>query len=368
MLSPTPRWLSLWLAPDLKLASSRSLSLALALSAGLNLVFLSPCRAIDGMADLAQEQAQEKVEMEEMRKELRDIKGEVRDAMGAMNNLQMQQMHPINGADPAMLNAPIREYHLIAKESPVDVGGMTINALTYNGKIPGPEIHASEGDLLKIVLHNNLKVPTSLHFHGLILPHKVDGLPRASGTPERYVKPGDSHVYQFPAGAAGTYYYHPQIVQQEQRFKGMYGALIVHPRLPGRPIDRDIVLLLAKADGNGKPVYLVNGLTAPHIPAIDVKAGERIKLRVINNLDETVPLHLSGHRLEVTGQNGSDPLEPRVVRDTVAIQPSERIDMEFLANNPGVWSLASELPQQNTSQGRFPGGIAIVLRYNELKK
>lgn len=323
----------------------------------LGFLLAAPGMALDGMADLAQEQAQEKAELEDMRKELRSIKGEVQGAMGAMSELNM---------NTAMGNAPVREYHLFAKEAQQDCGTTSFSALTYNGKIPGPEIHAAEGEILKIVLHNQLKVPTSLHFHGMILPHKIDGLPRSKGQAERFVKPGESHIYQFPAGVAGTYFYHPQIVQQDQRYKGMYGALVVHSRLPGRPIDKDIVLVIGKQVEAGGRFYLVNGMTAPHIPALEVKSGERIRLRVINATDEVVPLHLGGHRFEVTAINGSDPLEPKVVRDTVSLMPADRVDLEFMANNPGVWSLASELPQQNTYQGKFPGGIAIVVRYNEL--
>ncbi len=322
----------------------------------LGFCLAAPGMALDGMADLAQEQAQEKAELEDMRKELRSIKGEVQGAMGAMSQLNMN----------AAVGRPVREYHLFAKEAQQDCGTTSFSALTYNGKIPGPEIHAAEGESLKIVLHNQLKVPTSLHFHGMILPHKIDGLPRSKGQAERFVKPGESHIYQFPAGVAGTYFYHPQIVQQDQRYKGMYGALVVHSRLPGRPIDKDIVLVVSKQIEAGGRFYLVNGMTAPHIPALEVKSGERIRLRVINATDEVVPLHLGGHRFEVTAINGSDPLEPKVVRDTVSIMPADRIDLEFMANNPGVWSLASELPQQNTYQGKFPGGIAVVVRYNEL--
>ena len=94
--------------------------------------------------------------------------------------------------------------------------------------------------------------------------------------------------------------------------------------------------------------------------------GERVRLHVINTLDEAVPLHLSGHRFEVTGINGSDPLEPRIVRDTITINPSDRVDLEFTANNPGVRSLASELPKQNSNNGRFPSGLAMIVRYSEL--
>jgi FtsP/CotA-like multicopper oxidase with cupredoxin domain len=365
----------------------------------LSLCAITPAKAaLDDIGDMAQEQAQEKLELEDMRHELKDIKSEVKDAMGAMSELtsgaaaQEAMGQRVPGAQ--------REIHLFAREANVDVAvareaekpatgnagsigsgsgtssGTTsgIKALTYNGKIPGPEIHVHEGEALKVVLHNNLKTPTSLHFHGLIVPHKIDGLPRAGSAtsqPERFLRPEETFIYQVIAHQPGTFFYHPQIIHQDQRFKGMFGALIVHPRLPTRAVNKEMVLFLSKLDQPGsagaKPVYLVNDKTAPFIPALEVLNGDRVRLRIINTMDEAVPLHLSGHRLEVTANNGSDPMEPRVVRDTVTVNPSDRLDVEFTANNPGVWSLASELPRQNSNAGKFPGGIALVVRYTELK-
>lgn len=379
---------------DSHLKSRRALpTLLLSLAALTQLAFIDtfaditqPAWALDDIGDMAQEQAQEKLELEDMRNEMKDIKGQVRDAMGAMSALT-NQGQALPGPGPQQMN--VREIHLFAREANLEAGAEsgankeTIKALTYNGKIPGPEIHVKQGEAVRIVLHNNLKNPalsTSLHFHGLMAPHKVDGLPRAGGAtaaPERFLKAEESFVYQFIANQTGTFFYHPQIIHQDQRFKGMFGAIVVHPRLPTKEADKELVLFLSSAEAIPKEakaetaaatkhLYLVNGKTAPFIPALEVLNGERVRLHIINTLDEAVPLHLSGHRFEITGINGSDPLEPRVVRDTVTINPSDRIDLEFTANNPGVWSLASELPRQNSNHGKFPGGIAMIVRYSEL--
>ncbi len=371
-----------------RIASRLGLAAALVGFSALSPLNLSAL-ALDDIGDMAQEQAQEKLELEDMRNEMRDIKGQVRDAMGAMSELTNQGQAGIPGPGPGQVN--VREIHLFAREANLEVGSETgankdtIKALTYNGKIPGPEIHVRQGEAVRIVLHNNLKSPasTSLHFHGLLTPHKVDGLPRAGGpsaAPERFLKTEDSFVYQFIAAQPGTFFYHPQIIHQDQRFKGMFGAIVVHPRLPTKEVNKELVLFLSKAEAiaketkpelattsaTAKHFYLINGKTAPFIPALEVLNGERVRLHVINTLDEAVPLHLSGHRFEVTGINGSDPLEPRIVRDTITINPSDRVDLEFTANNPGVWSLASELPKQNSNNGRFPSGIAMIVRYSEL--
>ncbi len=324
------------------------------------------------MGDMAQEQAQEKLELEDMRNEMKDIKGQVKDAMGAMSQLT-------SGANADMARQlgsgqnPVQEVHLFAGESVFDAGNKkTSKILTYNGKMPGPEIHLREGDPARIVLHNNLKTPTSMHFHGMILPQKVDGLPRAGSAttaPERFLKPDETFVYQFIAGAPGTYFYHPQIIHQDQRFKGMFGAIIVHPRLRTKEVNKEMVLFLSRqetgAPGTGENVYLINDKTAPFAPPLNVLNGERVRLHVINNMDEAVPLHLSGHRFEVIAQNGSDAMEPHITRDTITVNAADRVDLEFAANNPGVWSLASELPKQNANP-RFPGGLAMVVRYTEV--
>jgi len=331
------------------------------------------------MDDLAAEQAKEKLELQDMKREMNSVKGEVNDAIRSMSELTSRQNNL------QMTNMAAKEIHLFAKEADLDVGGgLVAKSLTYNGAIPGPEIHVHEGEPLKVILHNELKVPTSLHFHGLDLPQGIDGLPRAGTAPdidgvstvkpERYLRPGESFAYQFIPQVQTTAYYHPQVMHLSQRQSGMYGALIVHPRLPGHVVSEDRVLFISKMPVSTKPtasspakeraIYLVNGKTAPFIPALTVRAGQRVRLRVFNLTEEDVPLHLSGHRFEVMAESGSDPLEPHVMRDTVNVKAMDRIDLEFNANNPGVWSLASDKLSQITGEGgKFPAGIAIVVKY-----
>jgi FtsP/CotA-like multicopper oxidase with cupredoxin domain len=387
-----------------KMLLATAAMLALTTAAGLLVTMRAGhCEPI-GMDDLAGEQAKEKLELEDMGKELKSIKGEVNGAMQGMNELS-NMLHD-RAANPA------KEIHLFAKEAQIDLGGTTrVKAMTYNGSIPGPQIDVVEGQPVRIVLHNQMKVPTSLHFHGVIVPHDVDGLPRsksgpstnaggpgslstgprgglppskagfrsAPGTtsdapfanlPERFVKPGDSYGYQFIPQGPGTYYYHPQVVHLDQRAHGLYGALIVHPR-SGHPADIDQVLFLGTlkndSDPAAAPVYVVNGKTAPYIPPLEVRNGSRVRLRLINVCEDSIPLHLSGHKMEVMATSGSDLLEPQVFRDTLTINPGDRIDVEFTAGNIGVWSLASEKVSQTTSGGKFPGGIALFVRYQEMK-
>ena len=146
---------------------------------------------------LGEEQAQEKKELDDMKGEMNDIKSITTGAVDQLSKLNTQS-----------LQQP-KEFHLVCKEVPVEImPGVRINCLTYNGRVPGPVIRVREGEMVRVILHNQMKAPTSLHFHGMSLPQSVDGLPRREGG---LVKMGDTYNYQFVAPAPGTYWYHPQL-------------------------------------------------------------------------------------------------------------------------------------------------------------
>jgi FtsP/CotA-like multicopper oxidase with cupredoxin domain len=346
---------------------------------------------------LGEEQAAEKAELEKMKQEMSDIHATTDEAIGALNKINTQ----------AAKQQDAKEIHLFCKEATCEVSpGTKINCLTYNGHIPGPTITAQEGQLIRIVLHNQSKAPTSLHFHGMVLPQGVDGLPR---TDAGLVKPGETYAYQFIAQPKGTYWYHPQIIHAEQKARGLYGALVVEPNEgPGnKTYDQEMVIVLSdlralaaqalrnhnsvngaagglKSSGlsdsartyNATAVtnqpdkekesttfFLMNGQCAPAIPAMEVAPGSRVRLRFINAGQQAVPIHLTGHRFEIVAMNGNL-VETQTARDTITLGVSDRVDLEFTANNPGVWSLGSEEAEQTTSGGKFPGGMALVVRYS----
>jgi FtsP/CotA-like multicopper oxidase with cupredoxin domain len=118
----------------------------------------------------------------------------------------------------------------------------------------------------------------------------------------------------------------------------------------------------ARAEGT---IFTINGMTGSSIKPMELRKGERIRLRLINASNQVIPISLTGHKLEIVAVNGSDSLEPHIFRDTITLNPSDRVDADFTADNPGVWSLASEIPEQASDLGAFPGGIACVVRYLE---
>ena len=117
------------------------------------------------------------------------------------------------------------EINLVVGQSPVNFTGVTRLATTINGSIPAPTIRLREGDDVTIRVTNRLSVPTSIHWHGIILPFQMDGVP---GISFRGIAPGETFVYRFTLQQSGTYWYHSHSGFQEMT--GMYGALIIEPR------------------------------------------------------------------------------------------------------------------------------------------
>jgi CopA family copper-resistance protein len=112
-------------------------------------------------------------------------------------------------------------YHLYLTDTLVNYTGKFRHAIAANGSIPMPTLTFTEGDTAEIYVHNLLKTPTSVHWHGVILPNRFDGVPYLTQMP---IEPGETHLYKFPVIQNGTYWYHSHSKLQEQI--GMYGALI----------------------------------------------------------------------------------------------------------------------------------------------
>ncbi len=116
-------------------------------------------------------------------------------------------------------------YHLYIADTAVTFGGKIKRAIAVNGQIPMPTLTFTEGDTAEIWVHNNLKEETSLHWHGLFLPNRYDGVPGLTQMP---IMPGATYLYKFPIIQHGTHWYHSHSGLQEQI--GMYGAFIMHKR------------------------------------------------------------------------------------------------------------------------------------------
>ena len=121
-----------------------------------------------------------------------------------------------------------------------------------NGGIPAPTLRFREGDDITLRVTNRLSVPSSLHWHGLLVPASMDGVP---GLSFRGIAPGETFSYRFPARQSGTYWYHAHSRFQEQT--GVYGAIVIEPRTGERHrVERDYVILLSDwSDDDPEHIY-----------------------------------------------------------------------------------------------------------------
>jgi CopA family copper-resistance protein len=146
-----------------------------------------------------------------------------------------------------MLAAPARavlsgtEFQLEIARMPFNITGMARSAVAVNGQVPAPTLRWREGDTVTLAVTNRLSEPTSIHWHGILLPNPMDGVP---GLTFRGIAPGETFVYRFPVHQSGTYWYHSHSEFQEQL--GLYGAIVIEPK-GGYPqeFDRDYVIFLS---------------------------------------------------------------------------------------------------------------------------
>ncbi|MDQ6881829.1 MAG: copper resistance system multicopper oxidase [Pseudomonadota bacterium] len=133
------------------------------------------------------------------------------------------------------------EFDLVIAPTPVNITGVQRVATAVNGMVPGPVLHWREGDTVTLRVTNRLSVPTSIHWHGILLPAGMDGVP---GLSFPGIAPGETFVYSFPVKQSGTYWYHSHSGFQEQ--SGLYGAIVIEPKAGERVhADREHVVLLS---------------------------------------------------------------------------------------------------------------------------
>ncbi|WP_446893381.1 copper resistance system multicopper oxidase [Acinetobacter sp. NS4_7] len=143
--------------------------------------------------------------------------------------------------------AAVKVYHLTIAEQTVNITGKPVQRITVNGQFPAPALEFEEGDEAVIHVNNQLKnQDSSIHWHGLLLPGLMDGVPGFNGF--QGIKPQGHFVYRFKVRQSGTYWYHAHSKGQEQ--DGLYGSLVIHPK--AKPAvntheytDRDYVVLLS---------------------------------------------------------------------------------------------------------------------------
>ena len=131
-------------------------------------------------------------------------------------------------------------YRLSVDYGQVNFTGQSKKTMLINGQLPAPTLYFEEGKKAIIHVTNKMKVPTSIHWHGILLPNFEDGVSYLTTPP---IKPGKTHKFEFTLRQAGTYWYHSHTGLQEQ--KGLYGAILVQPKKKQYQYDHDLVLVLS---------------------------------------------------------------------------------------------------------------------------
>jgi FtsP/CotA-like multicopper oxidase with cupredoxin domain len=234
---------------------------------------------------------------------------------------------------------------------------MTVDAWTYNGTMPGPVIRVTEGDKVRVVFTNNLPESTAMHWHGLMVPNAVDGVPFITQPP---VKPGETFTYEFAAKPAGSHMYHAHHNSTKQVGKGLLGAFIVDPKdpnyFPGGAYDREYLMILNDANGG----FTLNGKGFPATAPLTAKVGEKILIRYMNEGAVIHPMHLHGFPMTVIAKDGW-PQQPWKC-DTLNIAPGERWDVLVEPDEAGVWAFHCHiLSHAEGEHGMFGMVTALVV-------
>jgi manganese oxidase len=243
----------------------------------------------------------------------------------------------------------VKEFHLhcmpVKREF---LPGLFMDVWGFNGTMPGPTIEAFQGDRVRLVVHNELPESTAIHWHGLEMPVRFDGVPGLTQSP---IRPGEVYAYEFDLHQNGTYFYHSHDAMQEGI--GMVGLFIIHPKEPHEPrIDRDFALVSqewAVLPGATIPntmsmefnLFTFNGRSGPYVTPLVCKLGERVRIRFINfSAIDHHPFHLHGVTFWVTGtEGGRIQSSAWIAGNTVLVGVAQVREIEFIANNVGDWPL-----------------------------
>ena len=311
-------------------------------------------------------------------------------------------------------------YDLYVKDTIVNFTGKPKRAIAVNGQIPMPTLTFTEGDTAEIYVHNLLKEETSLHWHGLFLPNKEDGVPNLTQMP---IRPGTTHIYRFPIIQHGTHWYHSHSGLQEQI--GMYGNFVMLKRnddptlrpgiddLPTVPIvlsewtdykpenvhrmlhnatdwfalKKNAVQSYAEAAKAGhfktkvqnewkrmlamdvSDVYydriLMNGQSESTIGEVNgkpLKAGDKVRLRLSNGgASSYFWLRYAGGKITVVASDGNDVEPVEVDRLIIAVSETHDIVVTIPADNTAYELLATTEDRTNSASTYVGNGIKQLI-------
>ncbi len=247
------------------------------------------------------------------------------------------------------------------------IGDAEVRMLGYNGSIPGPTLHVDQGSEVTIEATNLGDVDATLHWHGLRLENRFDGVPEQTQAP---IPHGGTFTYRLRFPDPGFYWYHPHIREDFAQEMGLYAGIIVEPSEPDYwpPADRQLAITLDDIlieDGQIAPfersgptftamgrfgnVMLIHGETDYRAEA---KVGEVVRLHLVDTANTRIfNFGISGARMKLVGGD-SGRVEREEFIDEVLLSPSERVIVDVLFDQPGEVVLENRTPDHTYELGR----------------
>lgn len=318
-----------------------------------------------------------------------------------LTTADLRALPKLDAPDDVVRTNAKKTFSLVLAAAEVEpLPGHRVAVRAVNGQSPGPLLRVTEGDDVEITVVNHLSQPTSIHWHGIPVDFPMDGSAPISQAP---IEPGQQFVYRWVAPQAGTYMYHAHERELEQ--VSVSGLIVVEPpgarggptyvldlpiMISNLPFERsraaeaeavlsDSMMMSSmtanpKADplpGVGDPMdrmdmveyWCFNGKTFPATAPIDVKTGDIVRLRFGNLTSMSHPIHLHGHWFRWIAQDGN-PLATPSIANTIPVHPGQTIDIDFIANNPGVWPLHCHIVAHMVDNHDAMSGLMTVLRYD----
>jgi FtsP/CotA-like multicopper oxidase with cupredoxin domain len=284
---------------------------------------------------------------------------------------------------PAVTLADQREFSLTIEEVKISVApGLDYQVFAFNGQVPGPLIHVREGDDVTVHVTNNTSLGHSIHWHGIYQMNNWQNDGVHGVTQEKAIEPGETFTYHWKAEKTGSLWYHCHMnVHEHVGIRGMWGPLVVDPKNPTdleKRVTKEAVMMMSAWDSNyadklgfgGGPLdqvnyFSINAKSFPMNQPVRVKKGDVLRIRFWGAGSEIHSIHIHGHDFMVTHKDGL-PLPSPYAADTLLIGPGERYDVIVEMNNPGRFMMHDHVDPHVTNNGKFPGGIATVIEYEEI--
>lgn len=241
--------------------------------------------------------------------------------------------------------------------------GKIVKAMTYNGTVPGPEIHVNVGDKVRIVVTNELSESTSVHFHGIRVPNKYDGVDPYTQKP---IMPGETFTYEWTTVEPAVGIYHSHHDAQVQIPDGLFGTFLVGEMpIPDvlvakgyTQIDKEVSMTL---NDSGVIGLSLNGKSFPATDPYTLRLGQVMMVHYQNEGLMGHPMHMHQPVGWIIAKDGVPLLVPQPA-DTIWVAPGERYTVLYKAVDPGVWAWHCHiLSHAEGPQGMFGMVTALIV-------